>query len=395
VTRLLRQIIWRGQSRRSFVFAGIGFLLGLSFLLLAVQLYDRVYSGIRADLESGELSRYLVLHKRIGNAQVMGKASPNFNEAEVEELRGQAFVQELAPFRGNSFAAAMTMEQFENMQVLLPLESVEDAFLDTIPNGWSWSAEDARIPVILSSEFLNLYNAVLAPSMNYPRFTREFIQQYPLEILLIGNGQKRSMPIRVVGFSDRILSVLVPGEFLSWANEEYGSGERAEYARVIAQVSDPGDEALKRFLETKDYETSQDALKGTAAGALQALLALLAFLGLLFFALATVIFLMAFELTISRSRQEIDLLIQLGHTLPSLTRAVAGMFVPVVLGLGGVSILLLLVVVNLLSDAISAQGLAIESGIWSGVWLAAIVFLGSVMALSLWRIHASLVALAR
>jgi len=395
VTRLLRQIIWRGQSRRSFVFAGIGFLLGLSFLLLAVQLYDRVYSGIRADLESGELSRYLVLHKRIGNAQVMGKASPNFNEAEVEELRGQAFVQELAPFRGNSFAAAMTMEQFEDMQVLLPLESVEDAFLDTIPNGWSWSAEDARIPVILSSEFLNLYNAVLAPSMNYPRFTREFIQQYPLEILLIGNGQKRSMPIRVVGFSDRILSVLVPGEFLSWANEEYGSGERPEYARVIAQVSDPGDEALKRFLETKDYETSQDALKGTAAGALQALLALLAFLGLLFFALATVIFLMAFELTISRSRQEIDLLIQLGHTLPSLTRAVAGMFVPVVLGLGGVSILLLLVVVNLLSDAISAQGLAIESGIWSGVWLAAIVFLGSVMALSLWRIHASLVALAR
>ncbi|GEM_PF-796947 len=395
MTRLLRQIIWRGQSRRSFVFAGIGFLLGLSFLLLAVQLYDRVYSGIRADLESGELSRYLVLHKRIGNAQVMGKASPNFNEAEVEELRGQAFVQELAPFRGNSFAAAMTMEQFEDMQVLLPLESVEDAFLDTIPNGWSWSAEDARIPVILSSEFLNLYNAVLAPSMNYPRFTREFIQQYPLEILLIGNGQKRSMPIRVVGFSDRILSVLVPGEFLSWANEEYGSGERAEYARVIAQVSDPGDEALKRFLETKDYETSQDALKGTAAGALQALLALLAFLGLLFFALATVIFLMAFELTISRSRQEIDLLIQLGHTLPSLTRAVAGMFVPVVLGLGGVSILLLLVVVNLLSDAISAQGLAIESGIWSGVWLAAIVFLGSVMALSLWRIHASLVALAR
>lgn len=395
MTRLLRQIIWRGQSRRSFVFAGIGFLLGLSFLLLAVQLYDRVYSGIRADLESGELSRYLVLHKRIGNAQVMDKASPNFNEAEVAELRGQAFVQELAPFRGNSFAAAMTMEQFQDMQVLLPLESVEDVFLDTIPNGWSWKAEDARIPVILSSEFLNLYNAVLAPSMNYPRFTREFIQQYPLEILLIGNGKKRSMPIRVVGFSDRILSVLVPGEFLSWANEEYGSGERAEYARVIAQVSDPGDEALKRYLKKKDYETSQDALKGTAAGALQALLALLAFLGLLFFALATVIFLMAFELTISRSRQEIDLLIQLGHTLPSLTRAVAGMFVPVVLGLGVLSVALLLLVVNLLSDAISAQGLVMEPGIWGGVWLAALVFLGSVMALSLWRIHASLVALAR
>jgi hypothetical protein len=52
-------------------------------------------------------------------------------------------------------------------------------------------------------------------------------------------------------------------------------------------------------------------------------------------------------------------------------------------------------VFRLLSDTISAQGLAIEPGIWAGVWGAALVFLGSVMALSLWRIHASLVALAR
>ena len=281
------------------------------------------------------------------------------------------------------------------MQVLLPLESVEDRFLDTIPNGWEWDPSDERIPVIISSEFLNLYNAVLAPSMNYPRFTREFVQQYSLEILLMGNGRQRSMKIKVVGFSDRILSVLVPDEFLTWANNEYGSGDRKEYARAIAQVADPGDPKLQQFLKKHDYETSQDSLKGTAAGALQALLGIMAFLGLSFFVLATIIFLMAFELTIARARQEIDLLIQLGHTLPSLTYAVAGTFVPAVLGISTVSIGLLIVVVRLLSSKIVEQGLIIAPGIWWGVWLSAVIFVGATIGLSIWRIWRSLVALAR
>ena len=392
---LLRHIIWQGQGRLPFIFAGVGFLLGLTFLLLSVQLYNRVYSGIRADLESGELSRYLVLHKRIGTAQVMGKASSNFNDKELAEIAEQPFVLELAPFKGNSFAAAMTMEQIQDMQVLLPLESVEDRFLDTIPNGWEWDPSDERIPVIISSEFLNLYNAVLAPSMNYPRFTREFVQQYSLEILLMGNGRQRSMKIKVVGFSDRILSVLVPDEFLTWANNEYGSGDRKEYARAIAQVADPGDPKLQQFLKKHDYETSQDSLKGTAAGALQALLGIMAFLGLSFFVLATIIFLMAFELTIARARQEIDLLIQLGHTLPSLTYAVAGTFVPAVLGISTVSIGLLIVVVRLLSSKIVEQGLIIAPGIWWGVWLSAVIFVGATIGLSILRIWRSLVALAR
>ena len=172
------------------------------------------------------------------------------------------------------------------------------------------------------------------------------------------------MKIKVVGFSDRILSVLVPDEFLTWANNEYGSGDRKEYARAIAQVADPGDPKLQQFLKKHDYETSQDSLKGTAAGALQALLGIMAFLGLSFFVLATIIFLMAFELTIARARQEIDLLIQLGHTLPSLTYAVAGTFVPAVLGISTVSIGLLIVVVRLLSSKIVEQGLIIAPGIW-------------------------------
>jgi hypothetical protein len=394
VSRLLRDIVWKGQGRQAFVYAGFGFLLGLSFVLLSVQLYDRVYAGLRADLKAGSLARYLVVHKRIGNAQLMGRASAYFSEEEIDQLRAQPFVVDLGVFRSNSFTAALTMEQFQDMQVMLPLESLDDRFLDTIPPGWAWEPGDERIPVLLSSEFINLYNSVLAPSMNYPLFTRDFIQQYPLDIFLIGNRERRSMPIQVVGFSDRILSVLVPGTFLSWANEQYGGGERNRYSRLMLQVEDPGDPAIKAYLKKNNLETNQDALKSTAAGALQALLGILALLGLFFFVLAMVIFLMAFELTISRARREIDLLIQLGYTLPALVRAVMGSLLPVVLGLSALSILLLHLSYGLLRDSAPMQQFEAAAGIWWGVYAAAAASLILVLALSLWRIRSSLIKLA-
>lgn len=393
--RLLRRIVWRGQGGRPFISAALGFLLGFAFLLLAVQLYDRVYSGLRADLKSGELSRYLVLHKRIGSAQVMGKASPNLNTAELEDLRSQPFVEDLSPFRANSFSAALTLEQFPDMQVLVPLESVDENFLDTIPENFSWQQGYRQIPVVISSEFLNLYNAVLAPSMNYPRFTREFVMSYPLEILLLGNGRRASMRIKVVGFSDRILSVLVPPEFLEYANNTYGSGTRDEYARVIARVADPGDPALLDYLEKNKLETGSDALQSTAAGALKALLGVLGVLGVLFLALALVIFIMAFELTISRARTEIDLLIQLGHPVPALVRAVLGAFVPGVLVLAAVALVGVVFAVRRLASLFAAQGFPLEPGIWWGVWVAAVLFVGGVIGLSAWSVRRSLSRVAR
>ena len=393
--QLVRRIIWRGQGQRPFLSAALGFLLGFAFLLMAVQLYDRVYSGLRSDLKSGELSRYLVLHKRVGTAQVMGKESPNFDTEDLAELQVQPFVEDLAPFRANSFSAALTLEQFPDMQVLVPLESVADQFLDTIPDNFVWTPGDDRIPVVISSEFLNLYNAVLAPSMNYPRFTREFVMQYPLEILLLGNGRSHNMAIKVVGFSDRILSVLVPGEFLTWANKTYGSGNSESYARVIIRVADPGDPALQSYLSRMDYETGSDALQATAAGALQALLGVLGVLGLLFLALAIVIFVMAFELTISRARAEIDLLIQLGHPLPSLVRAVLGAFVPGVLGLAAVAMVGVIFAVRSLADTFAAQGFPLKPGIWWGVWLAATLFVGAVLLVSAWSVRRSLDRVAR
>ena len=368
--------------------------MGLVFLLLAVQLYDRAYLSLKERIGDGELSGYVVMNKRIGTAQILGTSSPNFSEADLEALAGQPFVRDLAPFRSNSFTAALTLEQFGEFEILVPMEAIEDNFLDTIPEGWNWEEGEKRVPVMISSDFINLYNSVVAPSMNYPRFTREFIMQYPLEIAMIGKGRRSTIPVDVVGFSDRVLSVLVPEDFLTWANDTYGSGNKDEFGRIIVQVEDPGDPALLEYMAENEFETNRDQLRSTAAGAMTATLSVLGFLGFCFILLATIIFLMAFELTISRSREEIGLLIQLGYEIPVLIYSLGGVFVPVILATTGASLAAVIGLNEVTRRYYSQSTFPYEPGIWIGVWLAALIFLLSILALSWWRIHRSLVKLA-
>lgn len=340
------------------------------------------------------MSRYIVIQKEIGPAQLTGAASANFDLEEVEEIREFPFVQDVDVFRANSFTAALSMEQFRDMQVYIPLESIKDEFLDTIPDQWDWKPGDTELPIIISSEFLNLYNAVLAPSMNYPQFTREIVTNYRIEILLIGNGYRQYMPARVVGFSDRVLSVLVPQTFLDWGNQRFGSGNNTEFSRVMLQVDDPGDPQIKKTFEEEGLETNKDQLRGTAVGALRAALSAIGLLGILFIVLATLIFLMAFELVVSRSKDEIALLIQLGHEVPKLTQVLARSYAPLIIGISVFGIVLLIPLQGLIRNSLSNQGLAVESGIWIGTLITAILVNVLVLGLSWWRLRTSLTKLA-
>ena len=52
---------------------------------------------------------------------------------------------------------------------------------------------------------------------------------------------------RIVGFSNRLNTILVPQEFMDWSNSHYGrtAGARADPSRLIIDVSSPGDVKIK------------------------------------------------------------------------------------------------------------------------------------------------------
>jgi hypothetical protein len=80
------------------------------------------------------------------------------------------------------------------------------------------------------------------------------VSQVSFRVRVHGNGRSRIFKSRIVAFSDRINSILVPLDFLKWANARFGEGEDPEASRLMVRSKDPSAGELFSFAEEKNYE---------------------------------------------------------------------------------------------------------------------------------------------
>lgn len=112
---------------------------------------------------------------------------------------------------------------------------------------WSFNPASDIVPIIIPRNYLNLYNFGFAQSRNLPQLSEGVMGMVNLDIRIMGNGQVKQMKGNIVGFSNRLNTILVPESFMNWANEAYGAGEKAEPSRLIVEVNNPADERIAKF----------------------------------------------------------------------------------------------------------------------------------------------------
>ena len=128
---------------------------------------------------------------------------------------------------------------------------------------------------------------------------------------------------------------------MDWANNAFGKGKAAESSRLILQVDNPMSAELDNFIQDKGYEVSSGRLIGGQFGILlNILVGVLATIGFLLLLLSVLIFILNFQLIISRASEEIKLLLQLGYK----TKQISQVLTRNVLMLYGTVILAVLVV---------------------------------------------------
>jgi hypothetical protein len=129
-----------------------------------------------------------------------------------------------------------------------------------------------------------------------------------------GRGNYDDYPGRIVGFSNRIHSILVPYDFLVWANEKYGYFKKAAPSRVILVSKDPTDPAIIKFLEDRGYDTIREKLKSSRLNIiLKLIISFLVLVATIIIGLAFLVFLLSLQLMISRSAEKIRRLHKLGY----------------------------------------------------------------------------------
>lgn len=337
----------------------IGAGIGLFILLLAVQTYlNFTYLGAGGGSTNG--SSFIQINKPVNFLSTLG-AKATFSEEEMDALQDLAAVEEVGAFQSNNFKVGAASSSL-GFYTELFFEAVPDDFLDLQVPAFQWRPGDRDVPIILSRDYLALYNFGFAPSQGLPQFTPSTIKRVGFELRLQGNGVRGTFSGRIVGFSDRINSILVPIDFLEYANKTYGDRPSGPPSRLILQVSNPQDQGLLAALEEKGYELSTGQVIGAELQTMvRLLLGGVLLIGGLILLLAVFVFILNFQLLITRSQAPLQKLHQLGYaqsTLASVWRPLVSrmaVFLPLVCGV------LLLATQWLLARWMATQGLDIPN----------------------------------
>ena len=145
----------------------------------------------------------------------------------------------------------------------------------------------------------------------------------------------------MVGLSNRINSVLVPVNFLEWANKNLGSSSNINPSRIFIKTTDANNTELLNFLQQKNYNINKDKTKfGRVKQLLQAIVSGLSGFGILIILLAMLLFSFYLQLMIARSKDNLQLLLTLGYSPGWLSKTVTKRWVPVYTGIVSAAVIL-------------------------------------------------------
>ncbi len=316
---LLSTILIKTQKPSQLLGAISGSLLGFFLVITAAQLFADFKTMVSSS-EQAIGSQFLVINKQVSmlNSFKLGKTT--FSPIEVQELKSLKSIKKVGEFTANQFQAVASMslpngDASQAMRTELFLESVPNDFLDVKPEDWNWEAGNEMIPMILPTDFINLYNFNFAPGRGLPQLSKGTIQLAVFDIDIRGAKGGAHFKGRIAGFSNRITSVLVPQSFMNFANKTYGNiPNSAESYRIIVEAKQNELPAIQKHLDSEGYETNEELLKNGKFGSLlQAILSIVAVLGIFVMFVSVSAFLLYVQLAITRSKYETETLLHQGY----------------------------------------------------------------------------------
>ncbi|MEO6732838.1 MAG: FtsX-like permease family protein [Ferruginibacter sp.] len=316
-----------GQNKVSRWLSYVGLGVGVLLLLSSIQMFININGLLKEKNSRKDGADFISVTKTITNEN-MGKDN-RFIGADLAEIKSQPFITDAAPLISNQFRVKASAGNIIPFSTDLFLESLDEKFLDTVPPSFTWREGQADVPIIFSSDFMEMYN-VFAPSQDLPQLSDKTMSSVSIILECYTPYGVQNFKARIVALSDRINSVLVPNSFMQWANKNFGGVSQVNPSRIYIKTTDANNPQLLNFLEEKDYRVNKDKTKfGRVKQILQAIVSGMAGFGVLVILLAMLLFSFYLQLMIAKSKDNLQLLLTLGYSPSWLSKTVAKKWIPV------------------------------------------------------------------
>lgn len=313
VWKLLRQHISVGQLTGFF----LANLFGMMIVLLSIQFY-RDTLPIFTQGDSFMKKNYIIATKRISTLGSFTGKSNTFSPKEIEEMKEQPFTESVGAFTPSLFkvSAGLGMQEAGiHLSTEMFFESVPDEYVDVNLDKWHFDETSPIIPIIIPRNYLNLYNFGFAQSRSLPKLSEGLMNLIQMDIMLRGNGRTEQFKGKIVGFSNRLNTILVPQTFMDWANKSFAPGKEAQPSRLIVEVKNPTDTAISNYFQQNRYETEGDSLDtGKTTYFLRLITGIVMGVGLFISILSFYILMLSIFLLLQKNTVKLENLLLIGYS---------------------------------------------------------------------------------
>ena len=310
---LLQQIISPKKNATGWV-RQLAWFMGMSMMCLSIQCYHDGLQLLQSDRQQGH-TQFTIINKIITN-DMMGNAEKTiFNNDDIRTIANTSFIQQFDSIQSNEFGILAETDGDLGFSTQLFFEAVPDSFLDIQPSNWHWQENETTLPIILSKDFLNLYNFGFALSQGLPQMSETTIQQLGFRITIYNQQNKQQFNAVVAGFTKRYSSVLVPPSFMQYANQHFGMGHHKRPSRLVLKTATADQTQLQAFLNQKGYTSSIESNSHQqAAFILKLIFGASGLLSFFILILSLTLMLQHIRLQIAEARDSLKIVFRLGYS---------------------------------------------------------------------------------
>lgn len=373
---MLKKLLLHSRNNSRLWAALVALCVGTTLLLLTVLIWWNFRELLYGKNQNDSLgSTFMIIGKKVTDQNMGVKNATVFTDADITEVKHAPQVQDVGVISSNQFPVYAMMGGNLAFATDLPLESVPDNFIDKLPKEWVWHPGDRELPIIVSAQFLDIYNYVFAPSQGLPQLSETSVKAIALNLKVGGPERYETVTARVVGFSDRIGSVLAPQSFIDYGNKKYGKpGVASTTSQLILKTGDPSDTKFTDYIQLHSYSTNSQNLRWSKMRAIvEVVTTATGVLALLLMGISTMVFILFIELTIARAQASLTLLMQIGYSPARLSKFMSSRFLPLVMGTLLASMLIAMVVQYVASVQAKAQQLTLPELPGWPVWAALVL----------------------
>jgi len=320
--QLLKKILFQSKNNTQVMLSTIGAFVGMLALLFSVLLLNDIQSFQKTDNDLIS-SNSIIIQKRVTKFTTIGLNSTEFTVEDIETLQQKEFIEEVAPFQSANYGVGISEYPNDGLPPFYAdmfFQSIPNEFIDVETN-WDWTENSEFVPIILPKDFLMLINYGIAESQGMPQISEDLLAVARLKIHMNGKTKRGKITGKVVGFSPKISSVLVPESFLTYSNKLYGHNKAKSPLRLFIKIKKGSYGELESLMDDMNLDISKSALDMTKIKTVvNGIISVFLVFAIIIILLSVLGFIQYIQLLLNKAKQDIVILNRIGYQFNELLK---------------------------------------------------------------------------